>query len=216
MKPVRFLTHGKVNLFLRVMGRRADGYHEIETILQVIDLSDEIEIIQTNDGRTEIEMTSKDGMVGEFPPMEENLVFRAVGSLVDGGASNGGLKVTVKKGVPIGAGLGGGSGNAAGALVILNELWQTGHDKNEILELAAALGSDVPYCVDGGTALATARGEKLTSLPSPGQLWFVLGLSEDPLSTAKVYDAWDSLDENSETSSAPMTMAIGAGEVTEI
>ncbi|MDQ3876750.1 MAG: 4-(cytidine 5'-diphospho)-2-C-methyl-D-erythritol kinase [Actinomycetota bacterium] len=216
MQSLRFLTHGKVNLFLRVLGRRADGFHEIETILQVIDLSDEIEIVPTTTGSLEIEMSLKEGIVGEVPSSEDNLVSRAVSSLVEHSPGFDGLKVVVRKGVPIGAGLGGGSANAAGALVVLNELWKMGLEKTRLTDLAAELGSDVPYCVDGGTALATGRGEKLTSLPSPGKLWFVLGLSNDPLSTAKVYDAWDSLEEISETSSAPMTMAIGAGEPEEI
>ncbi|MEA2486522.1 MAG: 4-diphosphocytidyl-2-C-methyl-D-erythritol kinase, partial [Actinomycetota bacterium] len=165
---------------------------------------------------TEIVMTVIDGVSGDIPLLEDNLVSRAVGSLVRSGAANAGLKVTLKKGVPIGAGLGGGSGNAAGALVVLNDIWRTGLDKSKLIELAAELGSDVPYCIEGGTALATARGEKLTSLPSPGKLWFVLGLSAEPLSTAKVYDAWDSLDQASGIGSASMTMAIGAGDVDEI
>lgn len=214
MQAVRFLTHGKVNLFLRVLGLRADGFHEVETILQVVDLADEIEIVPTTSGTTEIDMTTRDG--AGIPDREDNLVFRAATALVANGATNAGLRMTIKKGVPVGAGMGGGSANAAGALVVLNEMWKTGFDKAKLIELAGELGSDVPYCVAGGTVLATGRGEKLTPLPSPDQLWFVLGLSAEPLSTAKVYGAWDSLDQTSEISSSSMTMALGAGDVAEV
>jgi 4-diphosphocytidyl-2-C-methyl-D-erythritol kinase len=203
-------------LFLRVLGRRADGYHEVETILQVIKLSDEIDVTLTNSARVEIEMTWVDGGTGKLPLVDDNLISRAATHLVDLGAINPGVKLSVKKRIPIAAGLGGGSGNAAGALVVLSELWGLDLERDRLKEIAARVGSDVPYCIDGGTSLATARGEKLTPLPSSETMWFVLGITDEPILTGDVYDAWDTLPSPDEVSSALMTLALGAGDVEEV
>jgi 4-diphosphocytidyl-2-C-methyl-D-erythritol kinase len=212
----RIRTNAKVNLFLRVLGKRSDGYHEVETILQVIRLSDEIEFTPTDSGRVEIEMQWLDGGAGELPRESDNLITRATQRLVQEGATEDGLRVVVKKRIPIGAGLGGGSGNAAGALVVLSEKWGLGLERDRLVEIAADVGSDVPYCIEGGTALATARGEKLTPLPSPERLWFVLGITDEPMLTRDVYEAWDGLLSAEEVSSAVMTMALGAGDAEEV
>jgi 4-diphosphocytidyl-2-C-methyl-D-erythritol kinase len=205
-----------VNLFLRVLGKRVDGYHELETILQVIRLNDEIEFTPTDSGRVEIEMQWLDGGAGALPVESDNLITRAAQRLVQEGATQDGVKVLLKKRIPIGAGLGGGSGNAAGALVVLSERWGLDLERDRLSELAADVGSDVPYCIEGGTALATARGEKLTPLPSPEQLWFVLGITDEPMMTRDVYEAWDDIAPAEEVSSAVMTMALGAGDVEEV
>jgi 4-diphosphocytidyl-2-C-methyl-D-erythritol kinase len=205
-----------VNLFLRVLGKRVDGYHEVETILQVIRLSDEIEVTPTGSDRIEIAMEWLDGGTGDLPVEADNLITRAADRLVQEGAKRSGLDVVVRKRIPIGAGLGGGSGNAAGALVVLSELWGLNLERERLTELAADVGSDVPYCIEGGTALATARGEKLTPLPSPERLWFVLGITDEPMMTRYVYDAWDDLPPAEEVSSAVMTMALGAGDAEEV
>lgn len=216
MTTTRIRTNAKVNLFLRVLGKRVDGYHEVETILQVIKLSDEIEFAPTDTGRVEIEMQWLDGGTGELPAEADNLITRAAERLVQEGATQDGFKVTVKKRIPIGAGLGGGSGNAAGALVVLSERWGLELERARLSELAAEVGSDVPYCIEGGTALATARGEKLTPLPSPEQLWFVLGITDEPMMTRDVYEAWDGMPTADDVSSAVMTMALGAGDAEEV
>jgi 4-diphosphocytidyl-2-C-methyl-D-erythritol kinase len=212
----RIRTNAKVNLFLRVLGKRVDGYHEVETILQVIRLADEIEVTPTDSGRLEIEMGWLDGGAGELPPEADNLMMRAAQRLVQEGATQSGARILVKKRIPIGAGLGGGSGNAAGALVVLSEMWGLDLERERLSELAADVGSDVPYCIEGGTALATARGEKLTPLPSPERLWIVLGITDEPMLTRAVYDAWDDLPPAEEVSSAVMTMALGAGDADEV
>lgn len=216
MTTHRIRTNAKVNLFLRVLGKRVDGYHEVETILQVIKLADEIEITPTDSGRVEIAMEWLDGVDGELPEEADNLITRAAERLVKEGATKNGMRIAVRKRIPIGAGLGGGSGNAAGALVVLSELWGLGLERDRLAELAADVGSDVPYCIEGGTALATARGEKLTPLPSREQLWFVLGITDEPMLTRAVYDAWDGLPPAEDVSSAVMTMALGAGDAEEV
>lgn len=215
---VRFRTHAKVNLFLRVLGLRGDGYHEVETILQVIDLADEFVITPSSEPDLSLDIRFAPGRIGELPPQQENLIMRAAEILTERLATPSGVRIEVVKGIPVAAGLGGGSGNAAGALVVLSEMWGLDIERAEILKLAAKVGSDVPYCIDGGTALATERGEKITPLPSPvTEMWFVLGGMNYPLATGDVYAAWDRLDADAEgPHSASLAMAIGAGDLQEI
>jgi 4-diphosphocytidyl-2-C-methyl-D-erythritol kinase len=214
--PVRMRTNAKVNLFLQVLGDRGDGYHEIQTILHGVALADDMTITPTTSRRVDVDLRFSEGMVGRAPAADENLVLIAANRLIELGARNEGLHIAVTKRIPIGAGLGGGSGNAAGALVALNDLWGTGIDDPGLLEIAAQLGSDVPYCIDGGTVLATRRGDVLTKLPGPNDFWFVLGISWEPLSTRAVYEAWDDSPRTTDADPAPMTLALGAGDLFEV
>lgn len=216
MDRVRLLTNAKVNLFLHVVGRRPDGYHELETILQVVKLSDEIVVVATDSGRVEVSMSWTDGGAGTLPSAEQNFIVHAADRLRELGAHDRGVRIEVKKRIPVGAGLGGGSSNAAGALVVLSEMWELGLERDRLKEVAALVGSDVPYCIDGGTALATARGEKLTPLPSPEVMWFVLGMSNRSLMTRDVYERWDDLPPAEHVSSALITLALGSGDVAEV
>jgi 4-diphosphocytidyl-2-C-methyl-D-erythritol kinase len=213
---VRIKTHAKINLFLRVLGRRSDGYHEVETILHGIEMGDEIDVRLTDTGKVEIEMALADSVSELLPPSEQNTVWHAAQHLIDHGARNEGVHIRILKRIPIGAGLGGGSGNAAGVLVALNELWKTELNRDGLLDVAGRVGSDVPYCISGGTALATARGESLTPLPSPETMWFVLGISHDPLLTRDVYAAWEPDPASEPVGSAEMTLALGGGDVGEV
>lgn len=210
---MKLRTRAKVNLFLRVLGNRQDGYHEVETILHSVDLADDIEITPTGTGNVEVSMELAEGAAGELPAMADNFVVHAAQALVAVGARNEGVSLHVTKRIPIAAGLGGGSGNAAGALVALNDYWRLGLDKKKLIETAALLGSDTPYCIQGGTALASGRGEKLTHLSNGLQLWVVLGISNVPLRTKDVYATWDEARTPSDAMSAPMVLAIGAGDV---
>jgi 4-diphosphocytidyl-2-C-methyl-D-erythritol kinase len=216
MPTIRLRTNAKVNLFLRVMGRRPDGYHEIETVFHGIRLADDLLITPTSTGKVDVEMKASDAYAYELPALEENLAWLAADALLAQGASNAGVHISITKRIPIAAGLGGGSGNAAGVLVALNELWQTGFDNRKLMDLAGGVGSDVPYCIGGGTALATGRGEGLTPLPFEAELWFVLGISHQPLFTRDVYAAWEPVDPELEEGSAPMTLALGGEDVSEI
>ncbi|MGH2817521.1 MAG: 4-(cytidine 5'-diphospho)-2-C-methyl-D-erythritol kinase [Actinomycetota bacterium] len=213
---MRLRTHAKLNLFLRVVGKRADGYHDIESIFHGIDLADDIEITETRGHAVDVEMHfDADGM-GKAPALEENLVYRAARSLIEQGEAGRGVKIEVIKRIPIGGGLGGGSGNAAGALLALSRLWGMALERERLFDLAGAIGSDVTYCIDGGTALATARGEQLTQIPAPRQMSFVLGISREPLLTRDVYGAWDELGPEQEVTSSMMAPALGAGDVHEV
>jgi 4-diphosphocytidyl-2-C-methyl-D-erythritol kinase len=211
---MRLRTNAKTNLFLRVRGRRPDGYHEIETIFHTLSLADELIITPEAKGGVEIEMHPKH--LAGMPSAERNLVHAAAQSLIEAGAREQPVRIGITKRIPIGAGLGGGSGNAAAALVVLNELWGLDLDSNGLARLARELGADVPFCLTGGTALATGRGEVITSLPAPAPLSFVLGLSDEPLSTRDVYEAFDVDRDASDVTSAPLALALGLGETDEI
>lgn len=214
---VRVRTHAKVNLFLSVLGRRPDRYHEVETILHAVDLFDDIEIAVKPGAGVDVEMICADGNVGTLPSPGENLIVKAADALIKAADVANGADVRVTKRIPIGAGLGGGSGNAAAALVVLSELWGLGLERDDLLKHAAAIGSDVSYCLVGGTALATARGEVLTPLPQVDPLWFVLAGMNYPLATRDVYGALpDVTVANDRPGSAPMTLALGAGDVEEV
>jgi 4-diphosphocytidyl-2-C-methyl-D-erythritol kinase len=212
---VRIRTFAKLNLFLRVIGLRGDGFHEVETILHGISLYDEIDIEPAESG-IEVTMELVGGIAGAIPSSQENLIGRAARALIDELDDAGGATVHVRKGIPIAAGLGGGSGNAAGALVTLAEMWGLELERDRLLSLAEQLGSDVPYCIDGGTALATARGEQLTPLPNIAPMDFVLGGTNHPLFTRDVYELWDSLEPSEGFSAAALTLALGAGDVAEV
>ncbi|HWL65194.1 MAG TPA: 4-(cytidine 5'-diphospho)-2-C-methyl-D-erythritol kinase, partial [Actinomycetota bacterium] len=212
---LRIRTNSKLNLYLRVVGRRPDGYHELESIFHGIGLGDEIELEPTSTGNTEVEMELGD-LAGEIPTSEENLVFQAATRLVERGAMNPGVRIKIKKNIPIAAGLGGGSGNAAGALFALSKLWGLELPDTDMLEVAGLIGSDVPYCIGGGTVLAMKRGEELTPLPAPHRLWFVLGVSFRKMLTRDVYEEWDRVDPVDNAGSAPLTFALGVGNAAEV
>jgi 4-diphosphocytidyl-2-C-methyl-D-erythritol kinase len=216
MPPIRMRTNAKINLFLRVMGRRADGFHEIETVFHGVGLGDEIVVTPTTTGKVEVDMQVAGTLKAELPAQEENLAWRAATALIERGAKNAGIHISITKRIPVAAGLGGGSGNAAGVLVALNEVWGSGLDRAGLLEVAGTVGSDVPYCIDGGTALATGKGEGLTPLPFPAELWIVMGISYEPLLTRDVYALWEPGDPDLDVGSAPMTLALGAGDVPEV
>jgi 4-diphosphocytidyl-2-C-methyl-D-erythritol kinase len=211
----RLCTNAKVNLFLSVGGRRPDGYHEIETIFHTIGLADSLTLTPSKTGLVEIEMRSELEAM-EPPPPEANIVHRAAEELGRLRSSFEGVCIEIVKRIPIGGGLGGGSGNAAGALAALNDLWDVGLDSDGLGELAGELGADVPYCMTGGTALATGRGERITPLPQPAPLWFVLGLSNIPLYTRDVYDNFEAARDAAGAVIAPMAAALGAGQIEEV
>jgi 4-diphosphocytidyl-2-C-methyl-D-erythritol kinase len=215
-RAMRLRTNAKTNLLLRVLGRRADGYHEIETIFHTLSLGDTVSLASTAGNAIEVDMHAEGEIGGEFPPAADNLVSTAARKLIEAGGLTHGARIEVVKRIPIGAGLGGGSANAAGVLEALNEMWGLGLDSDSLADLALDIGADVPYCLTGGTALATGRGEKTTALPAPATLWFALGLSDDPLPTRDVYEEFDTHRDPADVRSAPMSLALGIGDVTAI
>ncbi|MDQ4027007.1 MAG: 4-(cytidine 5'-diphospho)-2-C-methyl-D-erythritol kinase [Actinomycetota bacterium] len=213
---IRLRTYAKINLFLGVRPGRADGYHDIDTIFHAIDLSDDMELRPRPGGEIDVRMALATGVQGAMPVREDNLVFRAAMLLARHAGVEAGARIDVTKRVPIGAGLAGGSANAAGALIGLNELWAAGLNPQDLQNLAQELGSDVPFCLVGGTARGTGRGEVLVPLTVRAELWFVLGLSRESLATTDVYRTWDELPARQAKTAAAMAEALGAGGAKEI
>lgn len=205
---MKVLTYAKVNLFLHLRGKRPDDYHEIETILHGIGMADEMHFEATEDGRIALEVESADDLAGHPPPVADNVVLEASRLLRERAAPAAGVRIRLVKRVPVGAGLGGGSANAAGTFVALNDLWSLGIADDNLPNLASSIGSDVVYCLYGGTALATGRGEEVLSLSAPESMWFVLGISREPLLTREVYAAHNTIPGDGVARSAGMRQVL--------
>ncbi len=172
----------KLNLFLEVVRRRADGYHEIDTVMQAISLFDELEIAPRDDG--ELRLACSDPAL---PTDEGNLVVRAALALRERTGCALGATLRLTKRIPSEAGLAGGSSDAAGALVGLNEAWGTALGTEELAELAAAVGSDVAFFLTGGAARCTGRGEQVEPLGTTPRTHYVLVCPQVKVSTALAY-----------------------------
>ena len=171
----------KVNLVLRVLGRRSDGYHELDTVFQAVDLWDTLEIRPADSLR----LTCDDpGLAVD----ESNLVLQAARMLAErhaDGLCHGAL--TLRKRIPAQAGLGGGSSDAAGALMLCDQFWSLGVGQEGLLKLAAELGSDVAFFLTGGTARGRGRGERIEALPFVGEVPVILGCPPFGISTKEVF-----------------------------
>jgi 4-diphosphocytidyl-2-C-methyl-D-erythritol kinase len=177
---LRVRSFAKINLALAVLGKRADGYHEIRTVLQSIDLHDELEFRPA----PHLELHCHD--LPDLSP-EDNLVWRAAEALARHAAVSRGVEIRLKKNIPAGSGLGGGSSNAAATLLALRRFWELPCSGKDLLSVGAALGSDVPFFLMGGTALGIGRGEEIQSVaepPTSSLLVIYPGLS---ISTSQAY-----------------------------
>ena len=158
------LSPAKLNLFLHITGRREDGYHELQTLFQLLDWGDWLSFTPNQSGEITLEST------GLEIPLQDNLIYRAAKLLQ---RDNMGVHITADKHIPTGGGLGGGSSNAATTLLALNKLWQLALGQNELQAIGAALGADVPVFVGGHTAWAEGIGEILTPVDIP-ERWYVI------------------------------------------
>jgi 4-diphosphocytidyl-2-C-methyl-D-erythritol kinase len=219
---IRVRVPAKMNLFLAVRGLRSDGYHELVTVMQTVGLHDVLKVGVVGPpgrghhpaGRRRMGVELWDGGVAGLPAPADNLAVRAAQALA---SATGFMEVSsvvapnpfevdngprtvldLRKEIPIAGGMAGGSADAAAALVGLNQLWGCGLDRDGLRDLAASVGSDVPFCTVGGTALATGRGTALAQVLCRGTFHWVVCTAAEPLSTAAVYDAWDEHCEPSE------------------
>ncbi|MBM7694567.1 4-diphosphocytidyl-2-C-methyl-D-erythritol kinase [Peribacillus deserti] len=172
----------KINLALDVLYKRPDGYHEVEMVMTTVDLADRIELSDLSSN--EIRIISHNRFV---PDDNRNLAYQAAALLKERYNVRTGVSIAIEKNIPVAAGLAGGSSDAAAALRGLNRLWKLGLSLDELAELGAEIGSDVPFCVYGGTALAAGRGEKIKHLPVPPKCWIILAKPTIGVSTADVY-----------------------------
>ncbi|MFC4075548.1 4-(cytidine 5'-diphospho)-2-C-methyl-D-erythritol kinase [Salinithrix halophila] len=175
----------KINLTLDVLHKRPDGYHDLEMVMTTVDLADRIDLTETSGG---IRLESTSGFV---PFDDRNLAYRAAALIKERFGIQKGVHILIHKHVPVAAGLAGGSSDAAATLRGLNTMWDLGLSPEELGDLGLALGSDVPFCVRGGTAIARGRGEKLTPLSPPPPCWVVLAKPPHGVSTAEVFQALD-------------------------
>jgi 4-diphosphocytidyl-2-C-methyl-D-erythritol kinase len=173
----------KLNLMLHVTGRRADGYHELQTVFQLIDLCDELRFEVAVDGRIE----RLEGAAG-VPPADDLVVRAALALRAATGRPALGARIRVRKRIPLGGGLGGGSSDAATTLVALNELWGLGLDVDELAAIGLGLGADVPVFVHGCNAWAEGIGERLTPLELPPR-WFAIIDPRVAVPTSAVFQA---------------------------
>lgn len=193
----------KINLTLDVLGKRDDGYHEVEMIMTMVDLSDRLELEELS--RDTIIISSP---VGYIPLDEKNLAFQAAKLIKERYKVKQGVYIHIDKKIPVSAGLGGGSSDAAATLRGLNRLWKLHIDEEELQAMAVELGSDVPFCVTGGTALAKGRGEQLEKIPSPPACWAILARPQVSVSTAEIYRQFDATKTDRERKSQLVKQAI--------
>ncbi len=180
---ITYRSYAKINLYLDVLDRRRDGYHNIETIFQSVSLADEL---QFEDGEPRVRLSCS---TPELDTGESNLVYRAAMLLKERTGYSGGARIRIEKRIPIAAGLAGGSGNAAATLVALDALWELRLTLRQLHTFALELGSDVPFCAVGGTIAATRRGEAMTPLPPVAEVWFVLLHPPIAVSASRVYNS---------------------------
>jgi len=178
--PFRVRSFAKINLALSVLGKRMDGYHDIQTIFQTTDLCDEMEFRPSP--HLELHCENLPGVANE-----DNLVWKAANLLAETSDNELGAKITLRKRIPAGAGVGGGSSNAAATLLGLRRFWNLSITNEGLHSLAAGLGSDVPFFLTGGTALGFGRGEKIEQLPDCPPLPLAIVFPGIHVSTAQAY-----------------------------
>jgi len=184
-------AYGKINLSLDVLGRRANGYHDVSMVMQTVDLYDVITLRKLSD-RDGIILTTD---VDNIPLDEGNIVYKAIKLVKEEYGIDIGVSADIKKRLPVAAGMGGGSADAAAALRGMNTLFELGLKSERLEELGVRLGADVPFLIKGGIALAEGIGEKLTALPAFPECSLVIVKPNVSVSTKEVYEAFDSLTE---------------------
>ncbi|KKY01637.1 4-diphosphocytidyl-2C-methyl-D-erythritol kinase [Paraclostridium benzoelyticum] len=185
MNSIDLKSRAKVNLSIDVLGKREDGYHLVEMIMQTIDLYDKLKITEIEENSILIKSNSLD-----IPLNEDNIMYKAVNLLKNQFNIEKGIEISIEKNIPVAAGMAGGSSNAAAVLVGLNKLWNLGLSENELRDIGLKLGADVPFCITGGSALAEGIGEELTNIKGlPENLNILVCKPNIFVSTKEVYQS---------------------------
>jgi 4-diphosphocytidyl-2-C-methyl-D-erythritol kinase len=184
---MRYLAPAKLNLFLHITGRRDDGFHDLETIFQLVDLCDELTITTRTDGRIVRDPPPDDPLLAALPD-EEDLTVRAARLLQHQSGTTLGANIHVRKRIPAGGGMGGGSSDAATVLLALNQQWGLALPVPRLAQLGLMLGSDVPVFVQGHTAFASGRGEMLEPIQTPSR-WFLVVWPQVRVATREIFAA---------------------------
>lgn len=196
MTAVTVRAPAKVNLYLGVGRVRPDGFHPLDTVYQAIGLYDDVTVREADAwsvhtvGEGHVDLTT-------VPEDEDNIAVRAGKALVAHHGLDKAASIEIHKGIPVAGGMAGGSADAAATLVALDRLWDLGTSDDDLLAIAATLGSDVPFALVGGTARGTGRGEVVEPLEDNGSYWWVVVFSDEGLSTRSVYAAYDVLESGS-------------------
>ncbi len=205
-----FNVNAKINLFLAIGPRRNDGFHDLRSVFHSVSLSDVLDVALSDAGVT-IEVRG-----GDAGADRDNLAVRAAEAYIARSRLDRGAHIVLVKSIPVGGGMAGGSADAAGVLIALDSL-DGSLDRVELLEMAASLGSDVPYCLSGGPAIVTGRGEHVDPLPIAGRpLDLVVCISDAPLSTRAVYERWDAVGETSQDDHMAMVAALATGDPLQV
>lgn len=210
--PVDFCfvkAYAKINLTLDILGRRADGYHDLATVMQTIDLYDTICLTATGDNRVQLVCTKPELSTND------NLAARAAHLLRQRLAIRQGILIELHKRIPVAAGLGGGSSDAAAVLLALQQWWQLSLSSDDLLDLASSLGSDVPFFLTGGLALCMGRGERVTALAPywpESMRWLLLVKPAISISTAAVFSNLPASDYTDGSYSRAVSTALHAGQ----
>ena len=211
--PVVVRAPAKINLHLGVGPLRPDGFHELVTVFQAVDLLDEVRV-EPGPGVT---VTVSGEGAEDVPLGEDNLAARAARLLAARTGTDPEVRITIRKAIPVSGGMAGGSADAAATLVACDALWGTGLDRGDLDVLAAELGSDVPFALSGGTALGTGRGEQLSPVLARGSYAWVLALADGGLSTPEVFAAYDTEERTTWSGRADAVLAaLRAGDPVEL
>lgn len=187
MDSLNYKARAKINLGLDVCRRLENGYHEVKMIMQTVDIYDELILTKRQEPDIVLLVDSRDNL-GKH---EDNLVYKAAKVMREHYGIAQGIEISLKKNIPVAAGMAGGSTDAAGVMLAMNELFGLDRSKKELMELALPLGADIPFCIMGGTALAEGIGEKLTPLPAPPYAKLVVVKPPIMVPTGKVYQSLD-------------------------
>lgn len=190
-EPISLLAPAKLNLFLHITGRRADGYHELQTLFQLLDYGDQMQFEKAEPGVISLHLDKAESASPatgiESLPMDNNLIMQAAKRLREvAGSVAVGAKISLQKRIPIGAGLGGGSANAAITLVALNRLWGLKLDKDQLSAIGLELGADVPLFIAGRSAWAEGIGERLRPVEL-GDTWYLVACPNCSVATAEIF-----------------------------
>ncbi|KSZ58705.1 4-diphosphocytidyl-2C-methyl-D-erythritol kinase [Rhodococcus pyridinivorans KG-16] len=214
--PVTVRVPSKVNLHLAVGDLRPDGYHDLHTVFQALSLYDEVSVVPADT----LSVTVRGTGAEVVPTDSTNLAWRAAEMMAERAARTPDVAITIDKGIPVAGGMAGGSADAAATLVALDALWGIGASREDLADLAARLGSDVPFCLHGGTAIGTGRGERLVPVLTRGTFHWVLALAKGGLSTPVVFRELDRLRAEGEPhrlgSADAVLSALGSGDAHQL
>ena len=183
MEKIGINAMAKINLGLDVLRRRENGYHDVKMIMQTVNIYDTLDFVKLQEAKIIVKTDSM-----ELPTDENNLIYKAAKLLFEKCGVTQGVEITLTKRIPIAAGMAGGSTDAAAALVGINTLFELNLSMDELKEIGVKIGADVPYCIEGGTALSEGIGEILTKLPDAPDCFVVVAKPEISVSTKYVYE----------------------------